>query len=127
MVDALRRAARWAQPRGCIIDIHPTARQPTIELDGRRIGVVEAKDAPARHAAADAAVQRAIDSGLFAPASTDTFEFFTYADSISELRDHIEANWRDARVVLEQPVAAGQPRAREHVRITKLILARGGN
>ena len=123
MVDALRRATRWLGPDGCVIDIHPTPVPSTIEIDGVTVGRVQTADAPARHAAADAALTEVQRDGLFTAAGSAVFDFYTYADTIDELRDHIEANWRDARVVAD--MAAGRPRAHEQVRITKLVVARG--
>src|SRR5579871_1453899 len=118
MVDALRRAHRWLRPHGCVIDIHPTALASTIEVGGRIVGSIQTADAPARHAAAAVAAD-----GLFVIAGTDVFDFYTHADSLSELRDHIDANWRDACVRADAPDA--EPvRAHEQVRITKLCLAR---
>jgi len=122
MVDALRRAARWLRPDGCVIDIHPTAQPSTIEVDGVPVGCVQTADAPARHAAADAALATVLRDGLFTVAGTAVFDFYTCADTLDELRQHIEDNWRDARVVAG--AAAGWPRAHEQVRITKLLLAR---
>ncbi len=134
MVDALRRVHRMLQPRGWVIDIHPTATRSAVQVDGRDMGLVEAGDAPARHAAADAAIHAAIREGLFAIAHTGQFEFYTYADSVQELRDYVESTWRNARVaedVVRRAEAAlhvhpgARPRVREEVRITKLILATG--
>src|SRR5262249_17053897 len=123
MVDALRRARRWVRPDGCLIDIHPTALPSSIEVDGIAIGHVETADGPARHAAADAAVARAVRDDLFVVDGSGLFDFYTYADALDELREHIEANWRDARVVAR--AAAGRARAHEEVRITKLLVAHG--
>lgn len=132
MVDALRRVHGMLAPHGCVIDIHPTADRSIIEIAGRRIGFVDGGDAPARHAAADAAVATAVADGLFAIERSEQFDFYTHAGSIEELREHIEANWRNTRVgedvVRRAHEALGadpsvRPRARERVRITKLILA----
>ena len=124
MVDALRRATRWLAPGGCVVDIHPDATPPAIEIDGRPAGRVDTADGPARHAAADAAVRTALANGWVVAERSGEFDFYTYADSVDELRDHIEENWRDARIVLDT-AAAGRPRAREHVRIAKLVVPTG--
>jgi len=124
MVDALRRASRWLTPGGCVIDIHPTATPAAIEIGGAPAGRVDTSDAPARHAAADAALTQAVQDGLLVVAVSDLFDFYTHADTLEELREHIEENWRDARVVVETP-RVGRPRAHERVRITKLFLAGG--
>jgi hypothetical protein len=123
MVDALRRAHRWLRPGGCVIDLHPTPFRSTIQVGGRPIGGVQTDDALERHAAADAAVLRAVEERLFAIAGAEIFDFFTYGDTLAELRAHIEENWRDARVVATVPDST-PARAREQVRITKLVLAR---
>lgn len=122
MVDALRRARRWLRPHGCVIDIHPTPTPSTIEIGGRIAGGVQTADAPARHAAADAAVAAVLDAGLFTAAASELFDFYTCADTLAELREHIEENWRDACVAVEVAEAAG-PRAHEEVRMTKLVAA----
>ena len=123
MVDALRRARRWMRPDGCIIDIHPTALVPVLEASGRGVGRVDAPNAPERHAAADAALRRMIDDGVLVEAASQQFDFFTWADTFEELREYIETNWRDARLVLDQPHPTGRCRATERVRIAKLVLA----
>ena len=58
-----------------------------------------------------------------------TFTFYTYGDTIEELRDYIEENWRDSRIA-DRTVertrealrhAAGvRPRTREVVHVTRL-------
>jgi hypothetical protein len=123
MVDALRRASRWVRPQGCVLDLHPTNAVPPIEIAGRTVGHVETPDGPARHAAADAALRATIDAGLLVEAASDAFDFYTWGDTFEELREHIEEYWCDARVVVNDP-ARGRARAIEHVRLTKLILAR---
>lgn len=124
MVDALHRAQRWMRPDGCIIDIHPTAVVPVVETSGRVVGRVDAPNAPERHAAADAALKQAIDARWLVEGASQTFEFHTWGDTLEELREHIETNWRDARLVVDAPAPAGRCRATERVRITKLLLAR---
>ena|SRR5215472_15121267 len=123
MVDALRRASRWVRPQGSILDIHPTNAVPPIEIGGRAVGHVETPDGPARHAAADAALRATIDAGLFVETASGAFDFYTWGDTFEELREHIEEHWNDARVVVSDP-ARGRACAIEHVRLTKLILAR---
>ncbi len=123
MVDALRRATRWMQPDGCILDVHPTPVRPPIEVGGRLVGFVDAPGGPTRHTAADAALQQLVTEGLLVNAASETFDFATWADTIGELQEHIEEHWRDARVVLQAP-AAGRARAVERVRMTRLVLAR---
>ena len=130
MVDALRRARRWVTPDGSVIDIHPTAVDAWLEIDDQRIGPLDGGDAPERHANATAAVDAALDEGLFVAASAVDFLFFTYGDSLDELRDHIAAHWRSTRIgdaLYESARArrradprAGRPRVVEQVRLTVL-------
>jgi len=129
MVHALRRVRELVRSTGQVIDLHPTAEPAWVEIGAERVGAVEAGDAPARHAAADVALKTALDAGLFVAEGSAVFQFFTYADAIEELGDHIRQTWRSARI--ESPVvekaraamrrAAGtRPRVCEHVRLTRL-------
>src|SRR5689334_18393776 len=98
MVDALRRAHRMVTPTGIVVDVHPTEIPAAVWVDGRSLGDLDAADAPARHAAASAAVATAIGDGLFREMTSMEFVFTTYGDTIEELRDHVEANWRNTRI-----------------------------
>jgi hypothetical protein len=129
MVDALRRAHRWLQRDGVLIDLHPTESPASVEVGAQRTGTVDVDDDPFRHAAAGAALSRVVDTGLFAVERTAEFAFYTYADTVEELRDHVEENWRSARIdtaVLKRTSAAlratsgVRPRVREQVRLTRL-------
>lgn len=129
MVDALRRAHRLVRPDGCIVDLHPTPAIASVEVDGFTTGRVDAGDAPARHAAAGAALTSVLDAGLFAVDGAVNFTFYTYGDTIEALRDHVEAHWRNARIddgVIERTHDAlrhspdSRPRVREQVRLTRL-------
>jgi hypothetical protein len=129
MVDALRRAHRIIKPAGCVVDLHPSAARASVEVADRRTGYVEAGDAPLRHAAAGVALAATIDEGLFVIDYASVFTFYTYGDTIEELREYVEENWREGRIddetvrrtreVLRDGPAA-RPRIREEVRLTKL-------
>lgn len=129
MVHALRRAQRVVTRRGFIIDLHPTDAPATVEADGI-VGHVDAGDAPLRHALADAAVATAVREDLFAIVRTLVFRFYTYGDTIDELRSFVETTWRDARIdaatvertreALRGAPAGTRPRVCEEVRVTKL-------
>jgi hypothetical protein len=129
MVDALRRAHAMVKPGGCVVDLHPTAALASVEVGAHVTGVVDGGDAPLRHGAAAAALATVLDAGLFAVDRAVEFTFYTYGDTIEELRDYIEENWRNGRI--EETVvrrtrdalrdAPGtRPRVREQVRLTKL-------
>jgi hypothetical protein len=129
MVDALRRAHRMVRPGGLVIDLHPTAEIAAVEVGTRSTGRIEGGDAPLRHAAAGAALATVLDEGLFAVDAAIDFTFYTYADTVDELRDYIADNWRNARIdetVVQRTrdvlrnVLGVRPRVREIVRLTKL-------
>ena len=128
MVHALRRAHGMVKPSGCVVDIHPTADRAVILAGDATAGVVQSDAGAARHQAAADAVAAATAEGWFAIEEPSEFDFYTYADSVEELRDFILANWRDsaldgdtverARALLAPGV---KPRARERVAICRLI------
>jgi hypothetical protein len=102
MVDALRRAQRMVTTKGIIIDVHPTSVPACLEVGDERIGPLHAANAI----------------------------YYTYGDTIEELRDHVAANWRDTRIgadiverarrVLVENSRHVLPRVVEHVRLTSL-------
>ena len=129
MVDALRRAHRMMTLDGIIVDLHPTASASAIEVGEQVTGHVDAADAQRRHAAADAALAAVLETGLFVVEQVVAFTFYTYGDTIDELRDYIEENWRNARVD-ETTVSRTRdalsrapgvrPRSRERIVVTTL-------
>jgi hypothetical protein len=129
MVDALRLARRLLTPDGVLIDLHPTASNETVEVGDRVTGFVDAGAAFRRHAAASQTLEAVVVDGLFSVVATRAFDFFTYGDSIDELRDYVLENWRDttfAGDTVERTRAAlrdapgVRPRVREHVQVTVL-------
>jgi len=124
MVDALRRAHRIATPGGIVVDLHPSPSAAVVEAGAIATGVVDSPDGQSRHAAADAAIDAVVAEGLFTIERSGAFPFCTYADTIEELRDYVEAHWRDARIddatVIRTREAArdtpgARPRSRERV------------
>jgi hypothetical protein len=129
MVDALRRAHRWLRQAGVMIDVHPTASDAAVEVGHVIVGHVDAEDGPTRHAAAGKALEAATAEGLFAVERALDFDFFTYADTADELRDHIADNWCHARIDdatiararrAMQSAPGAKLRVREHVRAARL-------
>ena len=130
MVDALRRAHAMLAGDGLLVDLRPTAAPSSLHVGAVPTGHVDAGDAPLRHAAAAAALEKVVADGLFEVERSVEIMFDTYADTIDELRDYIVENWRDARIgdeamvrtrhVLERAARTERPRVREIVRITKL-------
>jgi len=98
MVHALRRTHRLLAPGGCLIDLHPTPADASVEVGGLSVGSLDAVVAQRRHAAAEAALAVIVAEGLFAISGVREFVFHTYGDSVEELRDHIHSSWRDSRV-----------------------------
>lgn len=134
MVDALRRAHQIVTTDGSVVDIHPTDAPASMEVGAKTIGEVGAGDAPLRHAAAQAALKTAVDAGLFEVDAVVGFDFYTYGDTVEELRDYIVENWRNARIddeivhearrALAAAPAGVRPRVLEHVRLTTLRRSR---
>jgi hypothetical protein len=129
MVDALRRAHRMARPAGFVVDLHPSAAPALVEVGARATGRVEAADAPLRHAAAGVALAAVVDERLFAIERVSDFTFYTYGDTIEELREYVVENWRNAQIDDEtvdrtrealRAVSGARPRIREQVLATKL-------
>jgi len=105
MVDALRRAARWAKPApGCVIDLRPADVVALVEVgmsDGTVAvagGLVVDTERRDRHAAADAALRAVLAGRVLSLVDEEEFSFFRYPDSIGELRDYIATSWQHTRV-----------------------------
>ena len=130
MVDDLRRAHRMLRADGCVVDLHPSAARALVEVGGRHTGYVDAGDAPLRHAAAGVALATAIQEGLFVVEREMIFDFYTYGDSIEELRDYVVENWREGHIddetfertrqLLRHAASGTRPRLRERVHLTTL-------
>jgi hypothetical protein len=129
MVDALRRAHRIATPDGVVVDLHPSELPAAVEVGDVVTGAVDSPDGMSRHAAAGEAIVTAVNEGLFTIECVAEFPFFTYADTIEDLREYIEANWRDACIddatvsrtrALARHVPGARPRARERLILTVL-------
>ena len=133
MVHALRRAQALVRQTGWVIDLHPTAEPARVFVGEVAAGLVDAGDAPERHAAAGRAIDAAVAEGLFVAARAFEFDFSVWADTLDELHEHILEDWRDARIgdeTMERArrlleVAPGErPRVRERVSITRLQSSR---
>lgn len=127
MVDALRRAHRMVKPSGLVVDIHPTPHTAVILVGDTRAGIVASDAGAARHQAAADALATALRDRLYRRADATEFDFYTYADSIEELRDFILTNWRDSTIAddtIERARAlrgnGGRPRVRERVAMSRM-------
>ena len=138
MVDALSRAHRMLRPDGRLIDLRPAtelvARVSVGKADAgwTEAGLLTIEHARRqRYAAADIAMQLAIDRGWFVRELETGVEFARYADSPDELRDYIAGKWRETRmgpetharaVELMQNHPGGRVRLTERVDIRRLTL-----
>lgn len=108
MVHALERIHASLEPDGSLIDIHPSGEPPPIEVRvGQQMAVIgwmKETDDFSEYAQASAALSEAIGRGWFEVERKGTFEFATCADSISDLREYLAKEWKDA--ILEEAVMA---------------------
>lgn len=102
MVHALRDAGSFAASDGVVVDLHPTPEPARLEIvDGTsltriadRIDDGSAAGPSRRHAAADAAIARCVEDGIFERRAAAEFTFWTQADTVFELRAYISAKWK---------------------------------
>jgi hypothetical protein len=134
MVHALGRIRELLKSDGRLIDIHPSGEPPPIEVhigeQATVVGWMRETDDFIEYAQASAAVSEAVQRGWFDVERKGTFQFATHADSISDLRDYLAKEWKDA--ILEEIVGAkaeellsaservGEVLVREHVCIARL-------
>jgi len=108
MVHALEKIHRLLEPEGRLMDIHPTGDPPPIGVRiGQQtmvVGWMKETDDFIEYAQASEALAQVIRRGLFAVEREGTFEFVTYADSVSEWREYLAKEWKDA--ILDAVVAA---------------------
>ena len=129
MVDALQRAHGWLRPTGCVLDAHPTAEPAYLEVQSAagivavgRINDIDEQAGPSsRHARADAALATAVTRGWFAIEARSEFSFHRHADSVSEMRSHVQGKWKGAaldEIALQQAATlqGAEPSARLWVR-----------
>ena len=93
MVHALEQIHRFLKPGGILVDIHPVAEPPLVEVhQGGRVlfagpfpGFSHEDDQRAEDALASA-----VERGLYARERHAQFEFLVYASSFPELLDYVE-------------------------------------
>jgi hypothetical protein len=107
MVHALEKIHELLQPDGRLIDIHPSGEPPPIEVCiGQRatvVGWMKETDDFIEYAQASAALSQAVECGWFDVERKGVFEYVTQADSVSDLRDYLAKEWKDA--ILDEAVA----------------------
>lgn len=135
MVHALGEIRRTLGPRGILIDLRPFSDRWRVEA-GSSSGWQEAgrlSDQPigtADDEAAFRAMREAESDGWFIKQKEETFDFFYYWDTPSEMREYLESEWADFEKLEEEVyrktsslwVSAGAD-ARVRVRV-KMHLAR---
>ena len=100
MVHALEIIHRLLRPHGKLIDIHPVGEPSPVEVRvGRQttlVGRLTETDDFVEYGQADAALAQAVQRRLFVLEREATFPFITHADSMSELREYLAKEWKDA-------------------------------
>ena len=100
MVHALEKLQRLLKPAGKLVDIHPTGEPVALEVRIREeifpAGWIQETDDFAEYAWAEEALANVVRDGLFAVEKQGHFTFCTYADTMSELREYLTEEWKDA-------------------------------
>ena len=126
MVHALEKIRELLQPDGRLIDIHPSGAPPPIEVRiGQQttvVGWMRETDDFIEYAQASAALSEAVQRGWFDVERKGAFEFATHADSISDLRDYLAKEWKDA--ILDEAVAARAEQLLSRVERDKGLIVR---
>jgi hypothetical protein len=112
MVHALEITHGLLKPGGLLIDIHPTNQPPQVEvhLDGevQLAGHVDDRDNFVDYILADQALAAVNDQGLFCLEREKFFPFLYHAATLTEMTDHIAAEWSSAVLPEEVLARAGQ-------------------
>ena len=100
MVHALEQIHVLLEPGGYLIDIHPSGElvEFILLLDEQEhfIGYMQETDDYIEYHQASEAIETVVRNGLFRIENTTEFDFYDYADSFGELKDHLDNNWSDA-------------------------------
>ena len=100
MVHALELVHSLLLPQGILVDIHPTGQPYAIEIsvggESRQLGVLQETDNYIEYFQTDEALEKVMQSGLFARTRHENFIFLDHAASLDELRSYLLDNWSDA-------------------------------
>lgn len=100
MVHALVKIHDLLQPTGALVDIHPLAEPPSIQVrvagEIHDAGWLRETDDYIEYEQADQALAQVIERGLFVLERRARFSFTTHAASLRELQQHLEDEWQDA-------------------------------
>ena len=100
MVHALETIQPLLKPSGILLDIHPTNEPAALAVRLREqiipAGWINESDDYVEYEWADEALQRLVDNRHFTLERLGTFDFIWHADSMSDLRAYLAAEWKDA-------------------------------
>ena len=100
MVHALEKIQQLLNPKGVLLDIHPTNEPAAIAVRLREqlipAGWMKESDDYVEYEWADEALQRVVDNRHFVLERVGTFEFVWHADSMNDLRTCLAEEWKDA-------------------------------
>ena len=100
MVHALETIHGLLKPDGVLLDIHPTNEPAAVAVRLREqiipAGWINESEDYVEYEWADAAVNAAVNDGLFTQERCGIFEFVWHADSMTELRAYLAEEWKDA-------------------------------
>ena len=100
MVHALETIHGLLKSDGVLLDIHPTNEPAAIGVRLREqiipAGWINESEDYVEYEWADAAVNAAVNDGLFTQERCGIFEFVWHADSMTELRAYLAEEWKDA-------------------------------
>jgi hypothetical protein len=94
MVHALNEIRRVLTSGGCLIDLRPfTPKPPIAIISGDKVipaGFVDDSHDVPDYLAANAAVEYMTANGLFSYEQSDTFELYTYWDTVTEFKTYMD-------------------------------------
>ncbi len=134
MVHALEKIHRLIEPDGCLLDIHPSGQEASLEVrlgaQTTLAGWLRETDDYVEYGWADDALKQIVAGGLFAVERAGSFEFVTHADSLIELREFLTEGWEDASIdditagrieeMMSTPERDKEVILRETIRMTRL-------
>lgn len=100
MVHALEKIHRLLSATGALVDIHPSAEPPSIQVRVAGVthdaGWLRELDDYVEYEDADRALAQVIDGGLYVLERQARFNFLTHASSLRDLQAHLADEWQDA-------------------------------
>ena len=100
MVHAREKIQQLLKPNGILLDINPTNEPAALAVRLREqiipAGWINESDDYVEYEWADEALQRLVDNRHFTLERLGTFDFIWHADSMSDLRAYLAAEWKDA-------------------------------